>query len=277
MDNCKVCQRPKASKYNHYGATQICGSCRAFFMRASQSDLYRTFFHAFECVINAQNRRSCKKCRFEKCLDVGMRVSYVKTTDEKCQKIIPIQTVKVEVRLSNLFKEKEELEALHQKHLEFGTKIIFQCYCQNPKAFISHVCQPNANIVDTGQFQSFMDHMDVMIFKRNSLFLTDKDGISEDLEVLFRHNFVRMATFYNILLFMENWADNYFELGRKLRHESYDINQLMSLHDQFGTKSVRLKYDMFFASPWAETQDIEAEHERISKVIKTERVNGHPL
>lgn len=263
MDSCKVCERPKATKYNHYGATNICGSCRAFFMRASQSDLYKTFFHAFECVINAQNRRSCKKCRFEKCLDVGMKVSYVKTTDEKCHKIIPVQTIK-EVRLSSTFVEKADLEALHANHIEFATKIIFQCYCQNPNAFISHVCHPT--VVDTGEFQSFMDHMDVVIFKRNSLLLAEKDGISEDLEVLFRHNFVRMATFYNILLFMDNWADNYIDHGQKLRQESFDINQLMLLQDQFGRKSVRLKYEMFFASPWAETQDIEEEHERISKV-----------
>ena len=201
MDSCKVCERPKATKYNHYGATNICGSCRAFFMRASQSDLYKTFFHAFECVINAQNRRSCKKCRFEKCLAVGMKVSYVRTLEDKCKKVTTTKVIKEEGRLPIPFFEKTDLESLHQNQLEFGTKIIFHCYCQTPKAFISHVCQTEG-VVDTEEFQAFMDYMDVMIHKRNSALLTEKDGISEDLDVLFRHNFVRMATFYNILLFM---------------------------------------------------------------------------
>ena len=70
--DCRVCNRPKATKFNHFGATSIYFSCRAFFMRAAQSDLYKTFYHSFDCKIDAENRKSCKKCRFEKCCTVGM-------------------------------------------------------------------------------------------------------------------------------------------------------------------------------------------------------------
>ena len=115
--DCRVCNRPKATKFNHFGATSIYFSCRAFFMRAAQSDLYKTFYHSFDCKIDAENRKSCKKCRFEKCCTVGMKISYVKTLEEKCQKFIQCQNktnlvIKRPVNLPEIFVEKPGLYLL---------------------------------------------------------------------------------------------------------------------------------------------------------------------
>ena len=52
------------------------------------------------------------------------------------------------------------------------------------------------------------------------------------------------------------------EYARKMRAHSYDINELMSLQDQYGRKTVKLEYDQFFSSPWAANFDIEQEHRR---------------
>ena len=77
--DCKICKSPKATIHNFYGATSVCHSCRGFFMRSVHSGLYKVFCqgHASKCQINSNNRKSCKKCRYEKCLEVGMKIAYV--------------------------------------------------------------------------------------------------------------------------------------------------------------------------------------------------------
>ena len=48
-------------------------------MRSVQSSNYRIFHHdgSGECVIDSKTRKSCKKCRFDKCLEAGMKVTFV--------------------------------------------------------------------------------------------------------------------------------------------------------------------------------------------------------
>ena len=80
MELCKVCGSLTATKHNHYGCDFICLSCRGFFMRSVKSSIFQTFKHNAlegECVINSKTRQSCKKCRFEKCLQVGMKMAFV--------------------------------------------------------------------------------------------------------------------------------------------------------------------------------------------------------
>ena len=81
---CKVCKSENASKHNFYGADGICPSCRGFFQRSVKSELFKVFKHAAIppetiCVIDSKTRKSCKKCRFEKCLEVGMNIAFVTT------------------------------------------------------------------------------------------------------------------------------------------------------------------------------------------------------
>lgn len=75
--NCKVCLE-KAGKHSYYGG-RVCPSCRAFFRRAVQSKYYEIFFctKGENCEINLKTRRSCQYCRFKKCLESGMRISWV--------------------------------------------------------------------------------------------------------------------------------------------------------------------------------------------------------
>ena len=76
---CKVCNSFKVGSHNHYGADCICYSCRGFFLRAVSSSYYQIFQHnpINNCIIDSKNRKSCKKCRFEKCLQVGMKIAFV--------------------------------------------------------------------------------------------------------------------------------------------------------------------------------------------------------
>jgi len=70
---CGVCGSP-ATDVQHYGAT-ACYSCRAFFRRCiGAGKEYRNCSRKTDrCVVDAVNRTNCKKCRFQKCLKVGMK------------------------------------------------------------------------------------------------------------------------------------------------------------------------------------------------------------
>ena len=201
--DCRVCQRPNASKYNHYGANFICGSCKGFFMRACQSDLYKTFIHAHQCRIDSKTRLSCKKCRFAKCQHVGMKMSYVKSLEEKCKTIlIKSKSLNPVPITSQTFEEKVEIERNYESSKEKNFGVLFEIYGKNPNAFLSQVCcQPPENGVNTDEFLTFMDFMDVILLRHYCQQLTDHDGVSEDLEILFKTNFERISTFQNILCF----------------------------------------------------------------------------
>ena len=75
---CYVCGE-KAGKHSYYGG-QVCASCRAFFRRSVQSKYYEIFQCKFEkrCRITLQTRKTCQFCRFKKCLEAGMKPSWVR-------------------------------------------------------------------------------------------------------------------------------------------------------------------------------------------------------
>lgn len=78
---CGVCS-DRAKSY-HFGGL-CCESCKAFFRRAMQNDSFKSFFcvHGQTCVITKENRRSCQKCRIQKCFQIGMDKGWLRTEEE---------------------------------------------------------------------------------------------------------------------------------------------------------------------------------------------------
>ena len=74
---CKVCGE-KAGRHNYYGG-QVCPSCRAFFRRSVQNKGFESFacLKNKKCLIVIQTRKSCQFCRFQKCLQAGMKPNWV--------------------------------------------------------------------------------------------------------------------------------------------------------------------------------------------------------
>lgn len=82
-EKCKVCLEP-AAIHIHYGAV-TCFSCRAFFRRSIQnnsSDAYKCRKEG-NCDITMKSRKSCQKCRFDKCLMIGMKSTWVLSEEER--------------------------------------------------------------------------------------------------------------------------------------------------------------------------------------------------
>ena len=60
-----------------------CSSCRAFFRRSVQNKAYEKFVCKNQqtrlqfCIIDSKSWKSCKYCRYNKCLESGMQPSFV--------------------------------------------------------------------------------------------------------------------------------------------------------------------------------------------------------
>ena len=171
-------------------------------MRAVQCDSYHTFVHSHQCKIDSQSRTSCKKCRLEKCLEAGMKISYVKTLQENCQKVVKCQKIK-EVEFQEDFVDEKSLEQLHDAQWFQSCAGIFRCYSQNPQAFLIQTCQvPQVTVFNTDHFLMFMDYIDSTIHYQNCLLMAQRDETNADLNVLLRHNMPKMSQLYQALLFM---------------------------------------------------------------------------
>ena len=68
---CPVCG-DKVSGY-HYGLL-TCESCKGFFKRTVQNKKVYTCVAGRSCVIDKTQRKRCPYCRFQKCMDVGMKL-----------------------------------------------------------------------------------------------------------------------------------------------------------------------------------------------------------
>ncbi len=87
-NRCPVCDRADAGKHTYYGA-RVCVSCRGFFRRSVQNSHYPLFKcqRAGNCPVDSTTRRSCKSCRFQKCLTAGMKISWVMSDQERRERI----------------------------------------------------------------------------------------------------------------------------------------------------------------------------------------------
>ncbi len=85
-----MCSHATATGQVHYGASAACNSCRAFFKRSVQSGKQDRFFcrglggnNGVTCEIKSKSWKSCRKCRFQKCLSAGMRPNWVLSEGER--------------------------------------------------------------------------------------------------------------------------------------------------------------------------------------------------
>ncbi len=83
---CSICHIDTKSYHLNYGVSS-CLSCRAFFRRIVQQKMKTEMKckggrGTGPCVITPENRKKCKKCRYEACLRAGMRAESVMNEDQ---------------------------------------------------------------------------------------------------------------------------------------------------------------------------------------------------
>ncbi len=118
---CPVCsQRSDTPHVLHYGAI-CCFSCKAFFRRAHKYNRKRIINCKWggNCQVTPTDRK-CRKCRYDKCIKVGMRPETVLSHDQKRK------------RFQNAFRRKdEEASSLTLKEPTTSTKVDLQSGCDN--------------------------------------------------------------------------------------------------------------------------------------------------
>ena len=85
---CQICAQParlRETYYSHYGAV-CCLSCKAFFRRIFREGTRNPDSLACKksgtCSLQAGKRKKCRKCRFDKCILIGMSPGLVPNDEE---------------------------------------------------------------------------------------------------------------------------------------------------------------------------------------------------
>ena len=83
---CHVCGE-LAGRHSYYGG-ECCPSCRAFFRRSVQSGYNDTYccVKDNDCEVTLRTRKNCQFCRYNKCLAIGMKTTWVLSEEERKEK-----------------------------------------------------------------------------------------------------------------------------------------------------------------------------------------------
>lgn len=89
---CVVCN-DRATGY-HFNA-MTCEGCKGFFRRTIKNSRKFVCSYTGNCIVTRQNRRQCQACRFEKCLNQGMKRECILSENELNKKRKIIQRNKI--------------------------------------------------------------------------------------------------------------------------------------------------------------------------------------
>ena len=101
---CPICQCELGKSETHYGGI-CCGGCQAFFRRMTRKNRICNYacFQSFGCQLS-RGWRSCKICRYQKCIGNGMDPNLVSQPVGFSPVFDAIQNVdKIEKCIQNIF------------------------------------------------------------------------------------------------------------------------------------------------------------------------------
>ena len=194
--SCNVCCETVTKVWNSYGGENICQSCRVFFFRSVQSSAYKTFEKQkceLGCMIQSKNRKSCKTCRFQKCVSIGMKVTYVRSNETQLEKPL----------------EMEFHSDMKNEILMFWDKVwndpvsnaTLMTFASSEKHLMCHFTSPNWSFIRTEDAVEFYQHIDLQQMKSYALSYSQIENLSShDAFNLFKCNHYRMSMFWRVLI-----------------------------------------------------------------------------
>lgn len=300
-NKCQVCDA-KAGKHNYYGGN-VCTSCRGFFRRSVQSKQYPLFVciasgnnnnlngtpkgveketHAL-CKINSKSRKSCKKCRFVRCINCGMRRAWVLSDEDRMKRLLQRTnkrnqlSIKKQMTFHFTHEEKLLVERLKCMIYAYGYSAYYETFGEDLEIFRAYV-----NAIYNRQPIPYrvikkIEGIDkrAMVEKGFQLLDTALEGniVKMNLQqTLVRHNYVSLFGFYWAVFCeacdMEEFMSEFISYGLQHRNEPgveallHEVSKL-NLTD----KKSAWTYDMIYFSPWAPCADIEQRHLKLTRRI----------
>uniref|UniRef100_A0A914PSK6 Nuclear receptor domain-containing protein n=1 Tax=Panagrolaimus davidi TaxID=227884 RepID=A0A914PSK6_9BILA len=152
---CKICGRSLRGVYVRYGG-QACSACASFFVRSLEREIknYTCGNNNLCLAMPSQTGAQCQKCRFQKCIDIGMTctafVKYICKTEESYAEYIILAK-----KLNGLFITCTENPQLLLNHLVLGDTEILEKSKSIPESFHENFAyiQSWAKLFQTNQIE----------------------------------------------------------------------------------------------------------------------------
>ncbi len=214
---CKVCGA-LAGKHVYYGA-RTCISCRGFFRRSVQSNHYKFFCctsqdplvqasNSSSCLVNSKTRKNCKRCRFSKCLAVGMKVTWVLSEEERCKRMMQRSKVpKASITQETIFKvfsqgELDRAEMLYDVTMELYTRLTYHMFAADMEILRSSFFHSFNGRPFTFAEVKFFEAVDQYVVTELVFKMVKLHNITntEDARLLAKHNVPRLVGLYQSLV-----------------------------------------------------------------------------
>lgn len=135
---CAVCG-DKATGYHFHAMT--CEGCKGFFRRTVKKGYQFTCPFAHMCTITKKNRRQCQACRFQKCLQSGMRSELIMS-----EEAVAIRRAGIKRKREHTEHQDLEIKTLTQQQTQLTKCLVNahqRCFVSNyPKTAIIRDMQP---------------------------------------------------------------------------------------------------------------------------------------
>lgn len=208
-------------------------------------------------MIESIGRKSCKKCRFEKCLEVGMKVSFVTGQSKVSRKELLFRDV-ITFQEENLLKScfDKGFSACHEKMYDF--------YEENLDIAQIHFGELNKDQRLSNQELKFNHNLDKFFMRQLALQMIEIDGCN-DVCKLYNHNFDQIHEFLHCIVmldqeFLTEWTLMMLNFGKKVRNQTLQAKLIVDLAEKSLENRVKFNYDHVYGEFWASHFHIEQEH-----------------
>ena len=269
---CQVCTGI-AGKHNYYGAN-VCISCRGFFRRSVQSQQYTVFTCTSnnQCVIDSKSRKSCKKCRFAKCVASGMRTAWVLTPAERKHRLIARNQQKVDHSLTLHFTREERnlVDKLISLIYTFAYNRYYQKFGEDLDLFRAWLGAIYHGEPMTYSMLKKIENIDLEAMSEKGYTVLDGILDKSDLKMaLIRKNHTSLFGLYWSTFCQSRDMDEFIREFVRYGHENPHMPGVGStLKELSKAKVLHLKsawnYKVMYSSPWAPCADIEDRHYKLS-------------
>ena len=289
---CQVCGS-KATKYLHYG-TSACHSCRAFFRRAVDGNKFEQFKCKVEqnCQVQSKSWKSCKYCRFQRCLGAGMRASWVLSEEQKkvrsasrkgsSETTVACRSLK-KPSLPRPFEETfTRDDFLHLKNLYNAMLDIDVNTCTKwlKSLGFKFLRESLATAEQVGRFNDkvIMSYKDLS-YQVTEVMLENFSGLcleEKEKQCLLKQNvplLQALETVFLVVTTQNPLTQDYLKAYvKKLGPEvavNKDAEVIIDLTEKIRKSSPKENYRKFYASPWAPEESTEKRHQFLAEKLGT--------